>query len=75
TIMMRRALNEMRVALVALALLATPSFGFWVAGGFLPDMRSSSYWVVRPRTHAGRALQRGGPGQHRSGNLAAEQLQ
>jgi hypothetical protein len=73
--MMKQALNEIRVALVALALVATPSFGFWIAGGIGLDMPGSSFRLNRPGTHAGRALPRGPMARHRSGNIAAEQLQ
>jgi hypothetical protein len=75
--MMKQVLNEIRVAIVALALLTVPSFGFWMAGAMVPDLSGSSMFrLVRPATHAGRAVpRRGGGARHRSGNIHGGQLQ
>ena len=68
---MKQALNEIRVAIVALALLTLPSIGFWMAGAMVPDISvKSSFHLARPGTSGGRtSLPRGGAWRHRSGNI------
>ena len=72
---MKQALNEVRIALTALVLVATPSFGFWVAGGIVPDVGGRPpIRQVRGTQRAEIAMPASFSKRYGSGTSAAHQL-